>query len=172
MVFEDLAWDFESFDWESDFSFALKKVGTQLDSNDPDLSAFRARGGKLIVYHGWADPDISPLSSIDYYEAVALLLGGDEDEAGLLETADFFRLFLAPGMGHCYGGPGPDQFDALSVLEAWVERGVPPKQIIASKVEHGETVRTRPLCPYPHEAQWTGDGSTDDDANFVCAVGN
>ena len=71
---------------------------------------------------------------------------------------------------HCRGGPGPDQFDALSALEAWVEDGVAPDQIVASKVEDGEVVRTRPLCPFPQTAQWTGSGSTDDAANFVCAA--
>ena len=170
MVFEDLEWDFQSFDWDADLAFALEKVGPQLDANDPDISAFRDRGGKLIVYHGWADPDISALSAIDYYEAVASLNGGDGGDAGLAKTAEFFRLFLVPGMGHCRGGPGPDQFDALSALEAWVEQDAPPEQIIASKIEDGETVRTRPLCPYPQEAQWTGEGSTDDAANFVCAL--
>ena len=171
MVFEDPEWDFRSFDWDADLTFAIEKVGPVLDARNPDVDAFRDRGGKLIVYHGWADPDISALSAIDYYEAVASRLDGDTDRhAGLAATAEFYRLFLVPGMGHCRGGPGPDQFDALSALEAWVEQDTPPERITASKVQEGEVLRTRPLCPYPQEATWTGQGSTDDAANFVCEL--
>ncbi len=171
MVFEDPEWDFRSFDWDADLTFAIEKVGPVLDARNPDVDAFRDRGGKLIVYHGWADPDISALSAIDYYEAVASRLDGDTDrDAGLAATAEFYRLFLVPGMGHCRGGPGPDQFDALSALEAWVEQDTPPERITASKVQEGEVLRTRPLCPYPQEATWTGQGSTDDAANFVCEL--
>ena len=171
MVFEDPEWDFRSFDWDADLAFALEKVGPMLDAVDPDIDAFRDRGGKLIVYHGWADPDISALSAIDYYEAVASRLGNDGDrDAGLAATAEFYRLFLVPGMGHCRGGPGPDQFDALSALEAWIEESTPPERIEASKMQDDEVLRTRPLCPYPQEAKWTGQGSTDDAANFVCVL--
>ncbi len=171
MVFEDAEWDFRSFDWDTDLAYALEKVGPMLDAVDPNIDAFRDRGGKLIVYHGWADPDISPLSAIDYYEAVASRLGGGKDrDAGLAATAEFYRLFLVPGMGHCRGGPGPDQFDALSALEAWIEQDTPPERIEASKIQDDEVLRTRPLCPYPQEAQWTGEGSTDDAANFACVL--
>ena len=171
MVFEDPDWDFRSFDYDTDLAFALEKVGPMLDARDPDLGPFRARGGKLIVYHGWSDPDISALSSVDYYEQVASLLGGNGDrDASLAETAEFFRLFLVPGMGHCRGGPGPDQFDALSALEAWVEQDAPPERIKASQVQDGQVVRTRPLCPYPQVASWTGQGSTDVATSFICAI--
>ena len=171
MVFEDPDWDFRSFDYDTDLAFAIEKVGPVLDANDPDLRVLRDRGAKLIVYHGWSDPDISPLASIDYYEqVVSELTEAEADATGLAEVQEFFRLFMVPGMGHCRGGPGPDQFDALSALEAWVEDGVAPDQIVASKVEDGEVVRTRPLCPFPQTAQWTGSGSTDDAANFVCAA--
>ena len=169
-VFEDPDWDFRSFDFDADLAFALDKVGPAVDSNDPDLRPLRDRNAKLIVYHGWSDPDISPLASIKYFEEVVNVIGAGKDrEAALAETQEFFRLFMVPGMGHCRGGPGPDRFDALTALERWVEEGVAPDQIVASKVANG-TVRTRPLCVYPKLAQWDGTGSPDDVASFSCVA--
>ena len=171
IVFEDPDWDFRSFDYNEDLAFALEKVGYALDAADPDLRPLRDGGGKLIVYHGWSDADISPLGSIDYYEEVVSLIGdGNDHVTALADTQEFFRLFMAPGMGHCRGGPGPDQFDALTALERWVEHGEAPDRIVASRVSDGVVDRTRPLCPYPQVAKWTGTGSTDDAANFVCAM--
>ena len=171
MVFGDPDWDFRSWDYRRDLPVALERTGPALDANDPDLRPLRDAGGKLLLYHGWSDADISPLGTIDYYEEVVRTVGGDGDAAGALaETQAFFRLFMAPGMGHCRGGPGPDTFDALSALEAWVEQDRAPARIIASKVEGGEVVRTRPLCPWPQVAQWSGAGSTDDAANFRCVA--
>ena len=171
IVFEDPDWDFRSFDFNEDLAFALEKVGPDLDAADADLRPLRDSGGKLIVYHGWSDADISPLGSIDYYEEVVALLGnGKVRDASLAETQEFFRLFMAPGMGHCRGGPGPDQFDALSALERWVEQGEAPEQIVAARVIDGVVDRTRPLCPYPQVAKWNGTGSTDDADNFACAT--
>ena len=170
-VFEDPDWDFRSFDFDKDLAFALKKVGPAVDSDNPDLRPLRDRGGKLIVYHGWSDADISPLGAIDYYEKVAGVIGAaNEREDSLAETREFFRLFMVPGMGHCRGGPGPDRFDTLTALERWVEQGEAPERIIASKIEDGKVVRTRPLCPYPKVARWNGTGSTDDAANFICVA--
>lgn len=169
LVFDDPDWDFRSFDYDEDLAFALQKVGAALDAVDPDLRPLRDRGGKLIVYHGWSDADISPLGSIDYYEnVVSVIGGGGEREAALADTREFFRLFMAPGMGHCAGGPGPDRFDALTALERWVEEGRAPERIIASRESGGVVERTRPLCPYPEVARWSGAGSTDDAANFRC----
>ena len=171
MVFEDPDWDFRTFDYDADLPFALEKVGRAVDAVNPDLSALRDRGGKLIVYHGWSDPDISALASIDYYEeVVSELADGRGHGESLAATREFYRLFLVPGMGHCRGGPGPDEFDALSALEAWVEQGVAPARIEAAKTSGDEVVRTRPLCPYPEVAEWTGSGSTDEASSFVCAV--
>ena len=171
LVFDDLDWDFRTFDYDEDLAFALEKVGAALDAVDPDLRPLRDNGGKLIVYHGWSDADISPLSSIDYYEdAVSVVGEGREHAAALADTREFFRLFMAPGMGHCAGGPGPDRFDALTALEQWVEEGRAPERIVASRVRDGEVDRTRPLCPYPEVARWTGGGSTDDAANFECVM--
>jgi feruloyl esterase len=173
MVFDDPEWDSRTFDYDTDLAYTIEKLGPALDANDPDLRALRDRGGKLIVYHGWSDADISPLATIDYYQQVVSEMASTaEPEAGLAEVQEFFRLFMVPGMGHCRGGPGPDQFDALSALEAWVEDGVAPDRLIASKVQDGEVVRSRPLCPFPQVAEWTGSGSTDDAANFVCAARN
>ena len=171
MVFGDPDWNFRSWDYDRDLPVALERTGPALDANDPDLRPLRDAGGKLLLYHGWSDADISPLGTIDYYEEAVRTVGEGADAAtALAETQQFFRLFMAPGMGHCRGGPGPDTFDALSALEAWVEEGRAPERLIASKLEGGEVVRTRPLCPYPQVARWDGTGSTDDAANFRCVT--
>jgi len=169
MVLEDPAWDWRSFDFSDPESFAVlyeasDRLGPVLDSDDPDLTTFKERGGKLILYHGWIDQNIAPRNSITYYESVQETMGGAH------ETQSFFRLFLAPGMGHCGGGPGPNTFDALGALEQWVEHGEAPDQIPASHFSNGEVNRTRPLCPFPLVAQYQGSGSTDDAASFACRL--
>jgi feruloyl esterase len=160
MVFEDPSWDFRTFDYDRDLAIAEAKLGDTMDAFDPDLSRFRARGGKLLLYHGWNDPSISPLNTIDYYERV--------DAAASGSAGSFVRLFMVPGMLHCGGGPGPSSFDMLGALEAWVEEGRAPERIVASHEAGGRVDRTRPLCAYPGTAVYTGSGSTDEDANFVC----
>jgi feruloyl esterase len=144
-----------------------------LNALDPDLKRFQSRGGKLILYHGWSDAAIPAPATVDYYQSVAAKMGN---------TNPFLRLYLAPGVQHCAGGPGPDSFgqgtvphgdpqhDLAAALERWVEQGVAPEQIVASKVKAGAVVRTRPLCPYPQVARWSGSGSTDDAANFTCVA--
>lgn len=173
-VFDDADWDFRSFDYDEDLEYALEKVGPAVDSDDPDLRPLRDSGAKLIVYHGWSDPDISPVASINYYESVIDVIADDTRainyQSALRDTQDFYRLFMVPGMAHCSGGPGPDRFDALSALENWVENGVAPETIIASKIEDGEVVRTRPLCAFPEVAAYDGSGSTDEAANFSCVA--
>jgi len=131
-VFEDPEWDFRSFDYDEDLTLALRKVGPTVDANNPDLSALKARGGKLLVYHGWSDPDISPLGSIRYYENVLETLGGSQGAQALAEVQSFFRLFMVPGLGHCRGGPGPDQFDGLAALTACVWDGKNDPYLAAS----------------------------------------
>ncbi|MBI07920.1 MAG: tannase/feruloyl esterase family alpha/beta hydrolase [Rhodospirillaceae bacterium] len=169
MVFDDPVWDFRSWNYERDLPIALAKTGAALDANNPDLSGLRDRGAKLLMYHGWSDADISPLSSIDYFERVVTEMGeGADDTTKLASVQDFYRLFMVPGMGHCRGGPGPDSFDALSALERWVEQDEAPAQIIASKLRDGEVVQSRPLCPYPQVARWDGSGDTDNAASFSC----
>ncbi len=133
-----------------------------IDANDPDLSAFRQHGGKLIMYFGWADPQLNPRVAVEYYEQVAQKMGDS--------TGEFARLFMVPGMFHCGGGVGTSTFDVATPLLKWVESGDAPKTIAASRVVRGAVVRTRPLCPYPQTAQYKGSGSIDDAANFSCAV--
>jgi feruloyl esterase len=178
MVFEDPAWDYRSFQLERDSKAADAKLARLLNATDPDLTAFRQRRGKLIVWHGWSDPAISPLNAIAYYESVKAKMGASEADA-------FVRLFMLPGVQHCDGGPGPTGFNGTSALtsdpehdvnlaiERWVEAGVAPAQIIAAKYKTGSDpasglVRTRPLCPYPQVARYKGSGSTDDAASFLC----
>jgi feruloyl esterase len=141
----------------------VARVGPMLNAVDPDLRPLRRRGGKLILYHGWSDPDISPMGTIGYYKQVTETVGED--------TPDFARLFMVPGMQHCAGGPGATKFDGLSALERWVEDGVAPEKIIASTSgQGGAAMRTRPLCPYPQVAVYEGEGSTADAANFACKI--
>jgi len=159
LIFENPNWDHRSFDVEKDAAFAEKKLGKTLDAFDPDLTRFRDRGGRLLMYHGWNDPSISPLNTINYYEKVM---------AKVKNTQEFARLFMVPGMLHCGGGPGPNSFDTVAALEQWVEQKQPPERIDASHTTNGAVDRTRPLCAYPQSASYTGSGSTDDAANFVC----
>lgn len=161
LVFEDPSWDWRSFDFDRDPRFAEEKLGAVVDAVDPDLSALRARGGKVVMYHGWSDPAIPPLASIRYYERVLAAVGRDE-------TAGFFRLFMVPGMQHCAGGPGPNTFDAVGALERWVEDGTAPDAIVATHRSAGVVDRTRPLCPYPRVARYDGAGDPDDAASFTC----
>lgn len=178
MVFEDPDWQFRSFDAVRDTRIADRKMAGALNATDPDLRAFRTRGGKLILFHGWSDAAIPAVSTINYYRSV-------EAKAGEKNAGAFVRLYMVPGMQHCAGGAGPDVFgqsgvargdrlhDIDAALEAWVEQGIAPDQIIASKYKGapapgGEVVRTRPLCPYPLTAAYKGTGSTDDAVNFVC----
>jgi feruloyl esterase len=143
----------------------LKAMTEVLSPLNPDLKPFMQRNGKLIMYHGWSDPAISAYGSIDYYEAMTKAVGGPK------QAESFSRLYLVPGMHHCSGGPGPNAFDVLSALEAWVEKGTAPTSIVASHSTNGAVDRTRPLCPYPQVAQYTGSGSIDDAANFRCVIG-
>jgi feruloyl esterase len=137
-----------------------------LDATDPNLKAFFARGGKLLHYHGWADPALSPLNSVNYYKSVLDRIGNAS------KVRDSYRLFMVPGMVHCRnpGSEGPNNFDMISAIEQWVEKGKAPDQIIASHRTDGKVDRTRPLCPYPQVATYKGTGSTDDAANFSCSV--
>jgi feruloyl esterase len=159
---QDANWDVMSFDLDADLALAMKNASF-LESTDPDLTKFKARGGKLLLYHGWADPGPAPQNTIDYVSSVAKKLGGNQE--------DWMRLFLMPGMGHCAGGVGPDRADFLSAVENWREKGQAPANIVAARAAgRGRTEMTRPLCPFPQVAKYTGSGSTDDAKNFVCAA--
>jgi feruloyl esterase len=162
-VFDNPQWDPRTFDGERDVAAAEAKVGF-IDARNPDLKPFEANKGKIVMYHGWADPVVPPEDGIQYYESVGKAMGGTA------KIVSFFRLFMVPGMGHCNGGPGPNSFDALGALDQWVSAGTAPQKIIASHSTGGAVDRTRPLCPYPQVAIWNGKGSSDDAANFVCAT--
>jgi feruloyl esterase len=161
IVFDDPAYDWRSFDADTEGA-RLEALEPIFNATDPDLSAFRALGGKMIMWHGWADPALTAFRTIRYFNEVVRATGS----AG--ETDRFLRLFLAPGMHHCDGGPGPNTLDALTALERWVEGGIAPDRIIASHVTAGVVDRARPLCPYPQVARYTGTGSIDEAANFRC----
>ena len=160
VVFEDPKWDFRTLDFDRDVARAERVDNGTLTATNPDLNAFIKRGGKLLMYHGWNDQLITAQNSVNYYESVRSTLGAARTDAAV-------RLFMAPGMAHCAGGPGPNQADWVTALEQWVERGAAPTRIVASRPAVN---RTRPLCAYPQIAQYNGTGSTDDAANFSCAA--
>jgi len=153
--------DWTRFDFDKDTA-GIDFIRTLLDATDPDLSDFASRGGRILMYFGWADPALNPMMGVNYYEDVRRTMGAATD--------GFLRLFMAPGMFHCRGGFGPDRFDPMTPLIAWVEEGRAPERIEAAQME-GETVRrTRPLCPYPQAARYSGSGSLDEAASFACVA--
>jgi len=186
MAFENASWDFHTLDFDRDITFADAKMASVINSTSPDLSDFKALGGKLIMWHGWADPLVNSRNSINYFQSVVAFMHNrhkkDFNRAArgpAKETEDFVRLFMASGMAHCSGGPGLNTFDTLTALERWVEEGVAPDKLIASNtaLPFPNNVMTkapppgdfsRPLCPWPQSARWTGKGSARDAANFVC----
>ena len=178
MLYGNAGWDFHTFNVDREVQAADSKMAPIVNATDPDLTAFKEHGGKLMLYHGWSDAAIPAGNTVNYYQSVRSKMGA----AG---AAEFIRLYMVPGMQHCGGGPGPDVFgefgvpqgdpqhDMEAALENWVEQGAPPGPIIATKYKTGSdrssgVVRTRPLCPYPEVAHWKGNGSTDDAGNFVC----
>lgn len=167
LVFHDPKWDYRNLNFDSDVALADKLDNGVLNATNPNLKEFFAQGGKLLLYHGWNDPAIAPQNTINYYESVV------EGMGGLSKVQNSTRLFMVPGMSHCRGGDGPFDFDSIAALEQWVEKGKVPDRIIAAHfapIPHpGKPDRTRPLCPYPQVAKYTGSGSTDDASNFVCA---
>ena len=191
-VFNDPKWDWRMFDFDADVAYADKKLAA-VNASSVDLSKFQSRGGKILMYSGWADPIGPPMDAVNYYKRVEGATGGRQN------AQSFFRLFMAPGMAHCGDGPGPNMFgaygaktdaertrglpasvspeinlnldpehDVLSALVQWVERGIAPDHIIASHFTDERVDLTRPICPYPKVAHWNGKGSSDDASNFTC----
>ena len=180
MIYSDPAWDYKTSHVDRDLKAAVEKTGRILNATDPDLRRFQARGGKLILYHGWCDAAIPAQNTIDYYQSVLKKMGAKS-------SAGFVRLYMAPGVQHCAAGAGPSAFGQMGVaqgdaqhniaaaLERWVEEGVAPGEIIAARYKSGMNPasgveRTRPLCAYPMVARYKGTGSTDEAANFECAT--
>ena len=167
-------WKFTAEEFER-----LRPLGQVYNATNPNLKAFRDRGGKLLLYHGWSDPAIPPQGTIAYYQALQDTMGG------LNAVQPFARLFMLPGVYHCQGGTGPSRVDYLSAIVPWVEQGKPPTQLIATQTtadtrsggfsnptqgtteNTAKVVRTRPIFPYPIQARYSGKGSVDEAANFV-----
>jgi hypothetical protein len=162
-----------AFDWrsvtetgfEAHFRTSHRKFNEVIGTDDDNLQAFRKRGGKIVMWHGESDQLIFPRGTVNYYERVV------SGNGGLKQVDDFMRLYMAPGVAHCAGGAGPNPVGTLEAVVHWVENGVAPDTILATRNLGGGAVRTRPLCAYPKTAKWTGTGSTDDAANFVCVDG-
>ncbi|HVQ90022.1 MAG TPA: tannase/feruloyl esterase family alpha/beta hydrolase [Mycobacteriales bacterium] len=140
-----------------------RRLAGLYDATDPDLTAFRRSGGKLILWHGWADQAIPPTGTVAYYQAI------QDRSGGLAGTREFARLFMFPGVYHCGGGPAPNSFDLLTPLLNWVERATPPDSVTAARLDAGSVIRTRPVFAYPQVARYRGTGSTDDATNFAPA---
>ena len=181
------ATNYTNFDFDRDIDTVDAQLARTLNANSTDLSEFNRRGNKLLIYHGWADPLIPPQSSINYFNALVKDHGrnrdhddfqrvdfrpGDHGDHGKLAVIQrFARLFMVPGMYHCSGGPGPNVFDALTPLVQWVEQGVAPETILATKFVNNTppaVQMTRPLCVFPKIARYKGSGDTNVAANFVC----
>ena len=166
-VYLDPEWDWTQLtydNYDKFFKDTVRAVGPVLATDNPNLNAFRKRGGKIVLWHGWNDPLIMPEGTIDYYEKVV------KRDGKLEKTQQFARLFMAPGVGHCAGGTGPQPQGLFDSVVKWVEKGEAPDSIVASKLAGEVGTRTRPLCPYPAVATYKGSGSTDDAANFRCEV--
>ena len=165
LVYGDPNWTIDRFDFDTDIVKAEETDDETLNALDPDLKPFFARGGKLLAYHGWSDAQISPLNATQYYERVVESVGSAE------EVHDSYRLFMAPGMGHCGGGEGPSVFDKMALIEAWVEEGRAPDHVLATKFgPEGEVEMRRPLCAYPARAVYDGNGDPKREESFSCAT--
>jgi Tannase and feruloyl esterase len=157
VVYQKPDWDWRTFDLDRDAARA-HAVDQDVDELNPHLAGFAKHGGKLLLYHGWADQQVAPGSSVAFYQSVV----------EKVQPSDWVRLFMFPGMAHCSGGEGPDTFDSISVMEQWVEQGKAPEVILASHASGGKVDRTRPICTYPQTAHYNGTGSIDEAASFTC----
>jgi Tannase and feruloyl esterase len=162
VVYADPKWDWRAFDFDKDIDRFMRAEYLIMNATDPHIEKFTAHG-KLLMYHGWADQNVSPYMTVQYFERVKEALGPQA-------TADTVRLFMAPGMAHCAGGEGPNTFEKIGTLDRWVETGKAPENIVASHATGGKVDRMRPLCPYPQTAVYSGSGSIDDATNFTCKL--
>jgi feruloyl esterase len=165
MVYADPQWNLRSFAVDRDVKFTDKKLAKILNATNPNLKPFADRGGKLILYQGWNDAAIAPLNMVDYYDSVVAAVPAESDS--------FIRLYMVPGMQHCWGGSGAVDFDVFSSLKRWVESGQAPSSILARQHQNpadlsSQVIMTRPLCPYPEQARYKGSGDTNSAANFEC----
>ena len=158
MVFNDPAWDYTRYEFSS-YKKDTTLAANVLNATNTNLDAFKARGGKLILWHGWSDPALTALGSIRYYDGV---------QAHDAKSGDYFRMFMMPGVLHCAGGPGPDTADWTAAIADWVEHGTAPERVVAKKMASGAVTRTRPLCAYPQKAVYKGSGSIDEAESFAC----
>jgi feruloyl esterase len=164
VIVKDRNWDPVRFNPATDLDLALSSDPDDvLGSTDPNLRTFFGRGGKLLLYHGWSDPQVTPYNTIDFFQKVVTSQGG----AGVGTS---IQLYMVPGMNHCQGGPGTDNFDRLGAMEEWMKTGAAPKRIEAWHVTNGTTDRTRPLCPFGQVAKWSGTGNTNESTNFSCVA--
>jgi feruloyl esterase len=161
IAFEDPDWDFHTFDLELDTRRTDARVGSIINSIDPDLKAFKAHGGKLLMYQSWNETWVPPRTATTYHDSVVKTMGGES------ETRSFFRLFMVPDIGMC-PGTNPATFDVLGALQRWREQGIAPDQITASYRDGRRVYKTRPVCPYPQVAIYKGSGDPNDAANFSC----
>jgi len=164
IVHKDPAWEGSRFDPAADFDRALAAdPDDAIGSTNPDLRAFFGRGGKLLLYHGWSDAQVTPYNTIEFFQKVVAANGGNG-------VGTSVQLYLLPGVNHCQGGPGPDTFDKVAAMESWIATGAAPVRIEASQRISGTVARTRPLCPFGQVARWDGIGTTDAAASFSCVA--
>jgi len=162
-ILKDPGWDYRTspIDFDRHVALADRSDIARVNASNPDISAYVRRGGKLILSGGWNNALVPAGAVLDYYQRLEAAIGRQNTDRAV-------RLYMVPGMIECNGGPGTDTFDMLAVMRRWVERDLAPREVLASRVERGKVVRTRPLCPYPQAATYRGRGSTDDAASFSC----
>jgi feruloyl esterase len=161
MILGDPSWDYRMVDFDRHVALADRSDIARVSASNPNISAYVRRGGKLILSGGWNNALVPAGAVVDYFTRVRSTIGEQNMSRAV-------RLYMVPGMIECNGGPGTDTFDMLGAMRRWVERGQAPADVMASRVEHGKVVRTRPLCPYPQGATYKGSGSTDEAKNFIC----
>jgi feruloyl esterase len=163
VVFNNPDWDWRTLNFDSDIALSDKMGNATINAVETNLKPFFDGGGRLLLFHGWQDPNVAPRNTINYYSNVLKTMGGEA------KVGNNVRLFMVPGMGHCAGGEGPNEFDRVGALDAWVTSGKAPDSMQATLSVDGKPQRTRPLCPWPLVAKYSGQGSIDDARNFSCA---